>query len=68
MEDRIVKAREGNATELELSACLITDLASLAGMKNLETLWIEGNPIYRDQIEMLKKDLSYCFMDISGIH
>ena len=52
-------------TYLDLDNNNLTDLAPLAELKNLETLWLDGNPIPEDGKEMLEKALPNCFIDIS---
>ena len=57
---KIKKARESGATVLDLYGKEITNLSPLAGLTNLELLWLEGNPIPEDQKAMLKKALPKC--------
>ncbi len=64
-EGRIRKAKMIGSTELVFSSWGVADLTPLAELKNLETLWLDGNPIPEDGKEMLEKALPNCFIDIS---
>ena len=57
---RIREAEESGATKLDLTENNITDLTPLAGLTELDQLWLTDNPIPEDQKTMLRKALPNC--------
>ena len=62
---KIRKAKESNATRLDLDADQITDLSPLAGLTNLRRLDFHGYQISDEEWAMLRKALPNCKISLS---